>query len=242
MYYNGSKIFLISFIVSLFTSVIVCAVFFFVLPSLKQTTDVVVPDLLGSNLEQARVIAESRDLLFVVGGEEEDEKYPANIICRQAPLSGSVVTEKTTITVFVSKGSSKMVLPDLRGMGLSEATVRLTELGLKISEVKTEESETIEKDKITNTTPTAGMNVDKGDAITVVLSRGAETVEVPSLTGKALATAQRLIKEKGLVLGNVSYEVSTEVNVGIIIRQHPQGGEKVKKGSTVSLVVATVLE
>ena len=242
MYYNGSKIFLIAFFVSLFTSAIVCAAFFFVLPSLRQTTDVVVPDLLGSNLEQARVIAESRDLLFVVGGEEENEKYPASIVCRQVPLSGSVVEEKTAITVFVSKGSSKLALPDLRGMGLSEATVRLTELGLKINEVKTEENEIIEKDKIVNTVPAAGASVDKGDAITVVLSRGTETVEVPRLTGKALSTAQRLIKEKGLVVGNISYEVSTEVNVGIVIRQHPQGGEKVKKGSAVSLVVATVLE
>jgi len=91
MYYNGAKIFLISFLVSLFTSIIVCVVFFFVIPITRTSADRVVPDLIGSTPEQARVIAESRNLLLVVGGEEENEKVPENIICRQTPLPGSVV-------------------------------------------------------------------------------------------------------------------------------------------------------
>ena len=88
MYYNGTKVFLISFLVSLFTSAIVCVLFIFVLPFARGGADKVVPDLIGSNQEQARVIAESRDLLLVVGGEEESDEVPPQLVFRQTPLPG----------------------------------------------------------------------------------------------------------------------------------------------------------
>jgi beta-lactam-binding protein with PASTA domain len=242
MYYNGARNVLISFLVSLFTSIIVCVVFFFVIPMLKPQGDTIVPDLLGSTTEQARVIAESRGLLLVVGGEEESEEYGTNIICRQVPLPGSFVGNKTTVTVFVSIGSNQIIIPDFTGKGLSEATVKLSELGLKVGEVRSEENADIGKDKIISTNPPAGAQVKKGDAITVVLSLGVEKTQVPRLIGKSLSSAKRIIEEHGFVVGNVSWEVSTEFNVGIIMRQRPSAGTMADKGSTINLVVATVLE
>ncbi|UCF71305.1 MAG: PASTA domain-containing protein [candidate division WOR-3 bacterium] len=242
MYYNGARIFLISFLVSLFTSAIVCALFFFVLPIARGGADTVVPDLIGSNQEQARVIAESRDLLFVVGGEEENEEVPANMIARQTPLPGSVVRSKAAITVFLSKGSSRIVVPDLRNQGLSEATVKLTELGLNIGEVKSEESSEIGKDKIISTIPSAGTRIERGEKIAIVLSRGVQTAEVPRLIGKSFSSAKRIIENGGFVVGNVRYEVSTEFNVGIVMGQNPAPGRQALRGSAIDVVVATVLE
>jgi beta-lactam-binding protein with PASTA domain len=242
MYYNGSKMFLISFIVSLFTSAIVCALFIFVLPFARLGADKVVPDLIGSNQEQARVIAESRDLLLVVGGEEENDEVPAHIVFRQTPLPGSVVRSKSTITVFVSKGSSSIVMPDLNGLGLSEATVRITELGLTIGEVRSEENAQVGKDKIISTIPEAGAKVLPQTSITVILSRGIETAEVPRLIGRSFSSAKRIIEDAGFTVGNVRYEVSTEFNVGIVMRQNPGAGRQAKQGSAIDVVVATVLE
>ncbi len=242
MYYNGGKNFLVSFLVSLITSVIVCVIFIFVVPLLSGGENQVVPDLVGSTFEQARVITETRGLLIVVGGEEESDKFGVNLICRQVPLQGSVVRGRSTVTVYLSKGSGAIVLPDLKGMGLSEATVRLSELGLKFGEVKSEEHDTVEKDKIISTSPGAGSRVKKDDLISVVLSQGSQTIAVPRVTGKALSTARRLIEDAGFAVGNVNWEVSTEYNVGIVIRQSPAPGASVKKGSAVNLVVATVLE
>ncbi|KPK64594.1 hypothetical protein AMJ83_02535 [candidate division WOR_3 bacterium SM23_42] len=242
MYYNGTKVFLISFLVSLFTAAIVCVLFIFVLPFARGGADKVVPDLIGSNQEQARVIAESRDLLLVVGGEEENDEVPPQLVFRQTPLPGSVVRSKSTITVFVSKGSSQIMVPDMQGLGLSEATVQMSELGLKIGDVKSEENAQVEKDKIISTIPEAGVKVKRGESITVVLSRGVETVAVPRLIGKSFSSAKRIIENAGFVVGSVRYEVSTEFNVGIVMRQNPSSGREAKKGSAIDVVVATVLE
>jgi len=241
MYYNGTKIFLVSFLVSLITSVIVCVLFLFVLP-VGKSGEVVIPDLTGSTPEQARVIAENRGLLLVVGGEEENEKYADNQICRQTPLPGSIVKSKSSITVFISKGSSSVIVPDLKGLGLSEATVKLNELGLRIGDIKTEENATVEKDRIVTIQPAPGSKAKKGDAITIVLSGGAEAIEVPRVIGRVLSTAKRIIEEKGFAVGSISYEVSTEFDVGIVMAQNPRAGTKAKKGTKIDLTVATVLD
>ncbi len=241
MYYNGTKIFLISFVVSLITSVVVCVVFLFLLPFGK-SGEVVIPDLTGSTTEQARVIAENRGLLLVVGGEEESEKFAENQICRQTPLPGSIVRSKSTITVFISKGSSMVTVPDLKGQGLSEATARLSALGLRLGETRFEENPNVDKDKIISTIPPSGSTVKKGEAIIVVLSQGVEIIEVPRVIGRALSTAKRIIEERGFTVGNISYEVSTEFDVGIVMGQSPRAGTKVKRGAKIDLIVATVLE
>ncbi|MBN2621582.1 PASTA domain-containing protein [candidate division WOR-3 bacterium] len=243
MYYNGGKVFLMSFLVALFTSIIICVLFFFVVaPAVKPGGDIMVPDLVGSTTEQARVIAETRGLLLVVGGEEESEKTTANLICRQTPLPGSVVGSRSTVTVFISLGSTRVSLPDLTSQGLAEATVLLSNMGLKVGEVKTEQHASIEKDKIIRTIPGAGSPINRGDVVAVVLSQGIESASVPNLIGKSLSTAKRLIEEKGFTVGNVSWEVSIDYNVGIVMRQNPGSGSQVKKGSAINLVVATVLE
>lgn len=242
MYYNGARNFLVSFLVSLFTSIIVCVVFFFVVPMLQPQGDRIVPELLGSTPEQARVIAESRGLLLVVGGEEESEEFADNLICRQAPLPGSVVGNKSTVTVFVSQGSSTIVLPDLTGQSLSEATVNLSELGLTVGEVRSEENSEIPKDRIVSTMPKGRTSVRKGDMISVVVSLGAQEISVPRLIGKSLSSAKRIVEENGFTVGRVSYELSAEFNVGIVMRQRPGAGATALKGSAIDLIVATVLE
>ncbi|MBE0433213.1 PASTA domain-containing protein [candidate division WOR-3 bacterium] len=242
MYYSGARIFLFSFLVSLFTSIVVCLLFIFVLPLTRIGADRVVPDLVGSNQEQARLIAESRDLFLVVGGEEENEEVVPGMVSRQTPMPGSVVRSKAPVTVFMSKGSSHVTMPDLRNQSLSEATVRLTELGLNIGEVTSEESGAIEKDRIISTNPAAGARLGRGEKIAVLLSLGPKNVEVPRVTGRALSAAKRLIEENGLAVGNIRYEVSTEINVGIVMRQTPAAGQQAAKGSVIDLVVATVLE
>lgn len=241
MYYSGARIFLFSFLVSLFTSVVVCLLFIFVLPLARLGGDRAVPDLVGSTQEQARLIAQSRNLLLVVGGEEESESVAPGMVARQTPMSGSVVRDKSTVTVFISRGSSRVTVPELRDMTLSEAAARLTEIGLSIGEVTSEESQEIGKDRIISTTPAAGAGSVRGEKIAVVLSRGAETVEVPRVTGRALAAARQLIADHGFAVGNVRYEVSTEINVGIVMRQTPAAGTKAARGSVIDLVVATVL-
>ena len=71
---------------------------------------------------------------------------------------------------------------------------------------------------------------------------GVETVKVPNVIHRSFSSAKRIIENNGFRVGNVRYEVSTEYNVGIVIRQNPSAGREAKKGTAIDVVVATVLE
>ncbi len=243
MYFNGTKVFLISFFVSLITAIAICLIFFFVVPNISgDKVDVVVPDLLNSTSEQARMLAENRGLLFVLGGEEESPNVPAGQIARQSPLAGSVVPHKTVVSVWLSKGSSRITVPVMRNLTLVEATQRLNEVGLKIGEVRMVENDSVAKDLVVSSSPPFSSLVDRGQMITIIVSSGAQEVIVPSVIGRRLESARSILANAGLVVGSINYEVSTEYDVGIVIGSYPRAGTKVKKGSSVNLTVATVLE
>jgi len=243
MYFNGTKVFIISFFVSLVTAIVVCLVFFFVVPNLSSGKgDVVVPEFTKSTAEQARMLAENRGLLFVMGGEEESPDVPTGQIARQSPLAGSVVPRKTVVSVWLSKGTSRITVPIMRNMTLVEATQRLSELGLRMGEVKMVESDSVSKDLVVASSPPFGSLVDRGQYITLTVSSGAQEVIVPAMAGRRLETARRSLAGVGLVVGAINYEVSTEYDVGIVIYSSPRAGTKARKGSSVNLTVATVLE
>jgi serine/threonine-protein kinase len=62
---------------------------------------------------------------------------------------------------------------------------------------------------------------------------------VPDLTGMAQSNAEAALADAGLELGTVAQEQSASVPPGAVIRQDPPAGEKVDKGSSVSIVVST---
>ncbi|HTN73376.1 MAG TPA: PASTA domain-containing protein [Methylomirabilota bacterium] len=65
-------------------------------------------------------------------------------------------------------------------------------------------------------------------------------VEVPRLTGQPLDEAQALLADRGFVLGNVSEEPNETVNASTVLKQQPNPGTRVDKGTPIDLVVAVV--
>ena len=242
MYYNGSRVFVISFFVSLFTAIVVSVLMFLFLPKIIGSGQVVVPNLIGTTRDEARFLCESRDLFFVVSGEEESSEVEEGRIARQSPFPGSVVRAKTTISSVISRGGKMVTVPNLRGRSLVDATAKLSDVDLKISEVHQIVDDEVAADHIVRTVPTSGTRVKRKSEVILFVSKGKKEVTVPRVIGRSLSRARMMIENAGLVVGNVRYEVSTEFNIGIIMSQSPRAGQKVRKGSRVDLVVATVLE
>src|SRR3972149_660446 len=71
-----------------------------------------------------------------------------------------------------------------------------------------EPNDEVEVDRVISPDPASGETVAKGDTITVVVSNGAEEVNVPVLIGQTRAEAAATLVAAGLVLGAVSEEPS----------------------------------
>lgn len=127
-------------------------------------------------------------------------------------------------------------VPALTGLAADEARQQLTDLGLEAqaTEVPSEEA----AGTVVGQDVAAGVFVVPGTPVNLQVSNGnAPCCTVPSVTGMALADAQRTIGEAGLVLDEVEEEKS-DLASGTVISQEPPPGEQVDEGSSVDVLVA----
>ncbi|HVO75982.1 MAG TPA: glycoside hydrolase family 2 TIM barrel-domain containing protein [Ignavibacteriaceae bacterium] len=64
-------------------------------------------------------------------------------------------------------------------------------------------------------------------------------IAVPDLTGILKSSADSIVSNSGLIIGNVSSVLSTTVQAGHIISQMPPAGSKVPSGTAINLVVSS---
>ncbi len=136
-----------------------------------------------------------------------------------------------------SNGDS-VVVPDVIGMSLDDATSEITGAGLVVGEVSHEYSETTPAGRVISQEPVGGEKVSAGTEVDLAVSLGSETVTVPDVTGMSLDDAKDEITDAGLMVGEVTYDYSETVPEGHVISQEPAGGETVSPGSAVDLVVS----
>ncbi|MBE3034490.1 MAG: PASTA domain-containing protein, partial [Actinobacteria bacterium] len=72
----------------------------------------------------------------------------------------------------------------------------------------------------------------------LVRAMGAGSVAVPTVVGKSKAAAVTRLQEAGFKVGNAQEEYSDKYDAGVVSRQAPVGGTKLRKGDTVDLWVS----
>lgn len=214
----------------------------------KNEERVIAPNLLSTTIDGARLIAENAGLLLVVTGEEESDRAPQGMIFKQTPMAGSVLKRGSNLNVIVSKGPGPVVrvIPVFKGMTMQEAAATMDKLGLKLGKVDSVISDQVAAGNVVESDPPRGTEVAVGSTVDLMVSAGktpipAAKITVPKLIGIRLERAKAMLRNLGLEVDNVSYQVSTEWYEGYVIGQRPAAGTDVPKGTAVSLVVSTVL-
>lgn len=130
-------------------------------------------------------------------------------------------------------------IPDLVNKTQDEAEQIVKDLKLKLVVKSEEYNENVEEGKIISQDPAYQENytIKEHSEISVVISKGTETVEVPDVVGKTREEAEKLLKDAGLV-AEITEENDEKVEAGIVLSQDIEDGETVNKGSTVKLVVS----
>ncbi len=131
-----------------------------------------------------------------------------------------------------------VVVPDLVGLELTAARQKCEALGLRLEISERRPDAAAHQDTVLEQDPPAGDMKRKGDFVRVVVAEAPERVEVPDLAGKTEPQAVEALEGLGFrVL--LEREESPSVPGGRVIRQEPDAGEKVAKGSQVKVVVST---
>ena len=162
---------------------------------------------------------------------------PAGQVVSETPGAGAKVDKGATVTLTVSSGPGSTPVPDVSGMGRNAAIRTLSQQGFK-PVVQTQPSDTVKVDVVIGTSPPAGVSVQQGSPVTVIVSGGPAPKTVPDVTGKSQADAAAQIAAAGLRVANVTKQNAPGQTPGTVISQDPAGGTMRPKDSPVNLVVA----
>ncbi len=237
----------VSFFVSIITSALMYKYGSSFLDRLFQKK-VEVPNLVGLTLDHAKLVLSAKKLNIVVQEKVYNDQIEQGKIAKQEPLAGSIIDEGSTVSVSLSKGKEKVIIPVLTSLKLEEAQNKIISSGLAIGEIKYEISNQISEGKIISSDPQAGKEVEKGTPINLVVSIKEKSrkvipkVTVPDLYGKTLPEASSILSSYGLVIGKIDKITSIQHEFDIILNQSPKPGSKIVKGSAVSVTINTEAE
>ena len=216
---------------------------FFFKGILAKPEEYTVPDLRGYTVEE---LEKNPSLLggfqLEVGPTVYSSEYPEDQVCRQIPEPNTTVkTKETTITVTISGGEDKDYMISVDGWDARKALTTLQdEMGLIVHQ-EYEFSPTITKGYVISCTLLEGTLIHKGDEVTIVISKGPETipVSVTSFIGVDIEQVKEQVESLGLKFGQViSYEFSEEYAEGRVIWQSIEPYTTVDEGSVINFKVS----
>jgi serine/threonine-protein kinase len=187
-------------------------------------------DLAGKTLEEAtQILKDNGGFQAVVAEEVESEEVPAGVVISLAPDVPAELPKGDPVPLIVSKGPAPRAIPTgLEGKTYDEAAAALTAVQLRPKKVE-EFSDDVEAGKVIGLRPPTG-TARRDSEVEVVVSKGPDLVEVPSVRGMTLDEAVRTIEAAGLVVGDAFGPAK-----GRPFLTDPEAGTKVRRGETVDI-------
>jgi eukaryotic-like serine/threonine-protein kinase len=146
-----------------------------------------------------------------------------------------VVLVAMAVAPIVLSAHGTVRLPGLQGLSRAGAEAKLRHLGLRAA-FGTRFS-TARQGRVVAQTPPAGATVRDGSTVQVVLSGGPPPVPVPQVLGQSSDSAGNTLVHAGL-RWNVEVVPAPGVAPGVVTRQWPPSGDRVRSGTTVTLFAA----
>jgi serine/threonine-protein kinase len=143
--------------------------------------------------------------------------------------------------ILIGPGS-RVVVPSTVGATESELSAALTPLGLTSMIVERRYSEEIEANRVIESDPAGGGKLDPGGTVKIVLSKGPERYEVPSVKGLTPEAAINLIKKAPLRVAPLIEVFDATIPKGFVISSSPAPGSKLKRDAEISLTVSKGIE
>ena len=163
-----------------------------------------------------------------------DDVVPAGQVIDENPGGGSKVGKGSTVTLRVSTGKPKVLVPDVRGRSVTDAITALAGIGLnpKIVHIFSPQP----PDTVTGQFPSAGDKVIKGSDVRINVSRGAKPVPVPDVTGQPYLNAKSALEGQGFTVARV--DIQSDQAQGVVVAEDPPPGTEISKGSKITLSVS----
>jgi eukaryotic-like serine/threonine-protein kinase len=196
------------------------------------------PSLLALTKDNAIAEADRLGFEIAFGAPRYDENVPADTVLTQQPPPCGRVPRGGTLTVYLSLGPERYVVPEILGQELSFALTRIPDQFV-VQQVDGY-SDTLPVGYVAATNPVPGSVLAPGQTLEVTVVRGPYPVHVPSVVGKTLNDAKSQLQAAGFTQITVEQRDDAEAAKDEVLEQTPSGGAGMAsaEGQAVTLVVA----
>jgi eukaryotic-like serine/threonine-protein kinase len=194
------------------------------------------PDLTGMTLAQAQRQLRTTELDLRSGPRTYSETVPKGDIVSTEPQAGSPLLRDGTITVVVSRGKERYPMPGVLGISEEDARNALEANNLVVGDVTKRFSETVEEGLVMSASAREGTKLRRDTEVDLVVSKGREPIDVPTVVGARASDARAALTDLGLQVG-ATRQYDANVPKGVVISQTPTEGT-LYQGDAVDIVVS----
>ncbi len=145
---------------------------------------------------------------------------------------------KSVIDPYSDQDQTKLTTPDLVGMYYSQVLSDPAYADFNIVEGEYVYNESIDAGKIIEQTPEKNRKIDVGGTITVTISRGAKTFQLPDYVNMEARQVKIELERLGITCVENTPEFNDDVPNGYVLRTEPAAGTSLTAGDTVILTVS----
>ena len=156
-------------------------------------------------------------------------------VTAQQPHAGDKVDKGSKIRINVSRGAKPVAVPDVTTQPFLNAKSALNGLGFTVSRVDIQSD--FPQGTVVAEDPPAGSQVPPGSKITLSVSKGPATTQVPDVTGQNQANAESILTGAGLTPAVIFDPVTDPSQDGIVQSTDPAPGSDAKSGEVVTITV-----
>lgn len=144
------------------------------------------------------------------------------------------------VGAFLSFGkfwnNEEVNVPNVVGKQMTLARQVLEDSHLRVNVAETYDAN-VPAGEVVSQSPEAGTRVKSDRLISIYVSKGGESIEMPDLKGISRSAAESRLKKMGLVIGSV-YEKISDSEAGLVLSTDPPAQSKIKKGETIDLIIS----
>lgn len=210
--------------------------------SVLRSQEVVVPSVQGRAVGEAGTIAARRQLQVKVEGRRHDARVAVGHVAAQEPPPGATLKTGRSIRVWLSLGPRRVSVPRLEGESLRAARVKLEQVRLPLLRVA-EVPDLAPAGTVLLQQPPAG-ETEGAEGASLLVSRGpsARDYVMPDLIGRPAAEVVELFERAGIRVAHVRQRTYPGVAPGIVLRQDPPAGHRVRPDVAIALDVSQAPE
>lgn len=141
-------------------------------------------------------------------------------------------------TITPGGSTESTAVPDVVSLQLDAASERLHKAGLELGAVTRVYVDGYTIGSVIAQSPAADTDAVRGTAVSLTVSKGSLSAELPSVVGLTVAKAKSVLGTAGLVVSTVHYVYDERVASGLVVSLAADGTRQPQRGDSVSLTVS----